>query len=64
MVLIRRSSWTGEGAGMIDRPGGHAEPDEALKVIEEYNHELGEWFELNICLMLILYHILYTRYFG
>ena len=45
MVLIRRSSWTGEGAGMIDRPGGHAEPDEALKVIEEYNHELGEWFE-------------------
>ena len=33
VVLIRRAAWTGEGSGMIDRPGGHAEPDEALKVI-------------------------------
>ena len=64
---MRRASWTGEGAGKIDRPGGHAEPDEALKVIEEYYHELGEWFRyppLNICLMLILYYTRYTRYFG
>ena len=31
---MRRASWTGEGAGKIDRPGGHPEPDDALKVIE------------------------------
>ena len=32
VVLVRRASWTGEGAGMIDRPGGHPEPDDALQV--------------------------------
>ena len=32
VVLIRRASWTGECANMIDRPGGHPEPDEALQV--------------------------------
>ena len=32
VVLIRRALWTGEAAGKIDRPGGHPEPDEALKV--------------------------------
>ena len=32
VVLMRRASWTGEGAGKIDRPGGHPEPDETLKV--------------------------------
>ena len=31
---MRRASWTGEGAGKIDRPGGHPEPDDALKVKE------------------------------
>jgi 8-oxo-dGTP pyrophosphatase MutT (NUDIX family) len=36
IVLIRRASWTGECANMIDRPGGHAEPDEALQVISLY----------------------------
>ena len=32
VVLIRRALWTGEAPGKIDRPGGHPEPDEALKV--------------------------------
>ena len=32
VVLMLRSNWTGEGAGKIDRPGGHPEPLEALKV--------------------------------
>ena len=32
VILIRRALWTGEAAGKIDRPGGHPEPDEALKV--------------------------------
>ena len=32
VVLVRRGSWVGEGAGMVDRPGGHPEPDDALKV--------------------------------
>jgi hypothetical protein len=31
-MYVCRSSWTGEGAGKIDRPGGHPEPLEALKV--------------------------------
>ena len=32
VVLIQRSSWTGENANKIDRPGGHPEPELALKV--------------------------------
>jgi len=28
VVILKRSLWTGECAGMYDRPGGHPEPSE------------------------------------
>ena len=40
VVLIRRALWTGEAAGKIDRPGGHPEPDEALKVYLKRFHNV------------------------
>ncbi|XP_068247969.1 uridine diphosphate glucose pyrophosphatase NUDT22-like [Palaemon carinicauda] len=30
LTVIRRASWTGEYPGMLDRPGGHPEPDQVL----------------------------------
>ena len=32
VVLVESASWKGEQACKIDRPGGHAEPDESLKL--------------------------------
>ena len=34
VVLMQRAGWTGEGAGKVDRPGGHPEPDIVQKVRE------------------------------
>lgn len=32
VVLMERAAWTGEGAGKVDRPGGHPEPEIVQKV--------------------------------
>jgi 8-oxo-dGTP pyrophosphatase MutT (NUDIX family) len=32
VILMQRAGWTGEAPGKVDRPGGHPEPDIALKV--------------------------------
>ena len=35
VVLVESAAWKGEQACKIDRPGGHAEPDESLKLLPE-----------------------------
>ena len=35
VVLVESAPWKGEQACKIDRPGGHAEPDESLKLLPE-----------------------------
>ena len=59
LVLVETAAWKGEGACMVDRPGGHAEPDEAgelsgagvaLELFSSIGRELRD--ELNIPLEL------------
>ena len=52
VILIRRALWTGEAAGKIDRPGGHPEPDEALKVYLKIFHNVSQ---LNLNLYVSLF---------
>jgi len=35
VVLVENAAWKGEQACKIDRPGGHAEPDESVKLLPE-----------------------------
>jgi len=35
VVLVESAAWKGEQACKIDRPGGHAEPDESLKLLPD-----------------------------
>jgi len=34
VILVETAAWKGEGACRIDRPGGHAEPEESLKNLQ------------------------------
>jgi len=35
VILVETAAWKGEQACKIDRPGGHAEPDESVKLLPE-----------------------------
>ena len=38
IILMKRADWTGEYPGMVDRPGGHPEPDLVRQVIFTSKH--------------------------
>jgi len=39
IIFIETAAWKGEGACRIDRPGGHAEPEECFKSINDYEKD-------------------------
>lgn len=39
VILLESAAWKGEQACKIDRPGGHAEPDESVKLLPEGKKE-------------------------
>eukprot|EP00090_Calanus_glacialis_P005240 TRINITY_DN14058_c0_g1_i1.p1 TRINITY_DN14058_c0_g1~~TRINITY_DN14058_c0_g1_i1.p1 ORF type:complete len:295 (-),score=75.55 TRINITY_DN14058_c0_g1_i1:37-921(-) len=39
VILVESAAWKGEQACKIDRPGGHAEPDESVKLLAEDKKE-------------------------
>lgn len=38
-IFLKRALWTGEEEGKLDRPGGHAEPDNVAKVMATWSNE-------------------------
>ena len=39
VIMVETAGWKGEGACSVDRPGGHAEPEESLKHVTETDGE-------------------------
>ena len=54
VIMVETAAWKGEGGCSVDRPGGHAEPEESLKNIDgdgekTYKISVTSWF-LENCL--------------